>query len=115
MHNKSYMNVAVHGVPRSGTSWIGEILNSSPHTAYRYQPLFSYAHKDYLSNTSSRDDIQSFFARLLHCSDEFTNQVVRRSSRDFPVFRKQHVTHVVYKEVRYINILSNLMNREEEA
>ena len=35
-------NVAIFGVPRSGTSWLGQIFNSSPMVAYRFQPLFSY-------------------------------------------------------------------------
>ncbi|MBC2694522.1 MAG: sulfotransferase domain-containing protein [Desulfobacteraceae bacterium] len=115
MHSKQYIKVAVHGVPRSGTSWIGEILNSSPNTIYRYQPLFSYAHKDYLSNASTREDIDSFFEELLHCDDEFTNQVAKRASGDFPIFKKKQITHIVYKEVRYINILFNLMRRAEDV
>lgn len=115
MHSKQYVKVAVHGVPRSGTSWIGEILNSSPNTIYRYQPLFSYAHKDYLSNASTQEDIDSFFEKLLHCDDEFTNQVAKRESGDFPIFKKKQITHIVYKEVRYINILFNLMRRAEDV
>ena len=115
MHSKKYVKVAVHGVPRSGTSWIGEILNSSPNINYRYQPLFSYAHKDYLTNASTQEDINSFFERLLHCEDEFTNQVSKRISGNFPSFKKNQITHIVYKEVRYINILFNLMRRTEDV
>ncbi|OQY27804.1 MAG: hypothetical protein B6244_09430 [Candidatus Cloacimonetes bacterium 4572_55] len=114
MQSKKYIKMAVHGVPRSGTSWIGEILNSSPNTTYRYQPLFSYAHKDYLTPASTREDIDSFFERILHCDDEFTNQVIRRASGDFPIFKKEQITHIVYKEVRYINILFNLMRRTDD-
>ena len=115
MLNKKYIKIAVHGVPRSGTSWIGEILNSSPNTIYRYQPLFSYAHKDYLNNVSSRKDIDSFFERLLYCDDEFTNQIAKRNAGYFPVFKKEQITHVIYKEVRYINILFNLMCQAKNA
>ncbi len=111
----TYKKVAVHGVPRSGTSWVGEILNSSPNTEYRYQPLFSYAHKDYLSNASTKEDIEQFFSRLCYCDDDFTNQKARRSSGDFPKFRKDQITHVIYKEVRYINILFNLMRKTEDV
>lgn len=115
MHISEYTKVAVHGVPRSGTSWIGEILNSSPNTIYRYQPLFSYAHKDYLNNASTREDIDAFFEELLHCDDDFTNQTAKRASGDFPIFEKKQITHIVYKEVRYINILFNLMRRAEDV
>ena len=109
-----YQKVSIHGVPRSGTSWVGEILNSSPNTTYRYQPLFSYAHKDYLNNGSSKEDIEQFFNRLRICDDDFTNQKVRRNSSDFPKFRKEQVTHVIYKEVRYNNILFNLIRKTED-
>lgn len=111
----NFSKVAIHGVPRSGTSWIGEILNSSPNTAYRYQPLFSYAHKDFLTNASIREDIDQFFSRLLHCDDDFTNQTKRRDLGDFPQFRKEKITHVIYKEVRYINLLFNLMRKTEDV
>ncbi len=107
--------VAVHGVPRSGTSWLGEIINSSPHTTYRYQPLFSYTHKDFLSNTSSTEDIDLFFNRLSYCDDDFTNQKDRRNSGDFPIFNKNKISHIVYKEVRYVNILCNLMRRSDDV
>ena len=35
--------VGVHGVPRSGTSWLGQILNASKKVNFKFQPLFSYA------------------------------------------------------------------------
>ena len=39
--------ISIHGVPRSGTSWLGQILDSSPKVRYKFQPLFSYAFKKY--------------------------------------------------------------------
>ena len=41
--------IAIHSVPRSGSSWLGQILNSSLKVCFRFQPLFSYAFKDYLN------------------------------------------------------------------
>lgn len=111
--NKNLIKVAVHGVPRSGTSWIGEILNSSPHTIYRFQPLFSYALKDFLTNASTRQDIELFFEKLLQVQDAFINQTQKRNIGDFPRFEKRESTHIIYKEVRYINILYNVMRRTE--
>ena len=40
-------HLALFGCPRSGTSWLGQIFNSAPDVAYRYQPLFSYEFKDW--------------------------------------------------------------------
>lgn len=107
--------VAVHGVPRSGTSWIGEVLNSSPHTIYCYQPIFSYAMKDFLTPASTLEDIDNFFRCLETIQDDFISQTAKRSSGSFPHFEKERPTHIVYKEVRYINVLPNLMRRSDDV
>jgi hypothetical protein len=107
--------LAVHGVPRSGTTWLGEIFNSSPHTIYRYQPLFSYALKDYLSMSSSLEDVENFFSELVKIkNDNFMNQTGKRKNGNFPTFKKEKATHVVYKEVRYINIIPNLLRKSKD-
>lgn len=110
-----YKKIAIHGVPRSGTSWLGEIINSSPHTRYKFQPLFSYALKDYLTPASTRQDIEEFFSLLASTSDEFLDQSEKRERRLLPVFRKERFHHVVYKEVRYHNILHNLMRKADDV
>ena len=56
--------IAIHSVPRSGSSWLGQILNSSPKVCFRFQPLFSYAFKDYLNEKSSQEDIMTFFEQI---------------------------------------------------
>ncbi len=104
--------VAIHGVPRSGTSWVGEILNSSPYTTYCFQPLFSYAMKGILTPSSSRQDIDAFFEKLRTTRDPFIKQEVKRQEGLLPVFAKKAPTHIVYKEVRYHNVLRNLMQKE---
>lgn len=113
--NLVVIKVALHGVPRSGTTWVGEILNSSPYTVYCFQPLFSYVLKSYLTPTSSVEEIDAFFARLLTIEDEFICQRSKRASGILPRFGKLEPTHVIYKEVRYINILPNLMERAKDV
>ncbi len=101
---------AIHGVPRSGTSWLGQLVNSSPRVAYRYQPLFSYAFKDRLGPHSSRDEIWQFFKEIYASDDDFLLQKDKVESGAYPRFSKIPVpTHLVYKEVRYHHILENLL------
>ena len=107
LYSSNLIRVAVHGVPRSGTSWIGEILNSSPHTIYRFQPLFSYAMKGALTECSPLKEIDSFFRTLESIEDDFINQTEKRQTGQFPKFSKGTPSHIVYKEVRYMNILPN--------
>ena len=67
--------IAIHSVPRSGSTWLGSIFDSCPNVKYALQPLFSYAYKDYLSLNSTSEDIQSFFEELKVSDDDFINQI----------------------------------------
>lgn len=101
----------IHGVPRSGTSWLGEIFNSHPSVCYKFQPLFSYALKDYLTTASSRAEIDRFFRLLAGTQDAFLDCVEGRNAGRLPRFDKQAVSHVGYKEVRHHQILPNLLRK----
>ncbi|MCB1230173.1 MAG: sulfotransferase [Verrucomicrobiae bacterium] len=101
--------IAIHGVPRSGTTWLGEIFNSSPRTIYRYQPLFSWAFKHYLGTESDDPTITRFFEEIAESDDAFLCQEEKRESGSLPRFEKSpDADCVVYKEVRYHHILFRL-------
>lgn len=107
--------IAIHGVPRSGTTWLGEILNSNEQVIYKYQPLFSYAFKSYLDEQSDAKRIAQFFAAIAQTPDTFMDQTEQRARGDLPVFLKSTPTHIVYKEVRYHHILANLLQQDPEV
>ena len=112
---KNLTKIAIHGVPRSGTSWLGEIFNSSPNTIYKFQPLFSYALKDFLCPQSSKEDIDKFFELLSgHTADDFIDQKEKREKHVLPSFSQRTPTHLVYKEVRYHHILANLLQKTSD-
>lgn len=104
--------IAIHGAPRSGTTWLGEIFNSNEHVVYKYQPLFSYAFKSYLDEHATPARIDSFFQALAVAADPFLDQQDQRERGDLPVFAKASPTHIVYKEVRYHHILPNLLQQD---
>jgi hypothetical protein len=107
--------VAIHSVPRSGSTWLGEIFNSNPDVKYCFQPLFSYRFKDFLSNESERAELEEFFAILGETSDEFVCQLKERNVGSLPRFKKNsRVTHVVYKEVRYHHILEHICSLDKD-
>tara|TARA_R110001583_G_scaffold18565_1_gene73745 strand:+ start:1889 stop:2701 length:813 start_codon:yes stop_codon:yes gene_type:complete len=103
------INVAIHSVPRSGSSWLGEIINSSPEVVYKFQPLFSYAFKDALGVFSTTEDVSFFFQQLKASSNEFLDQTADRESGKKPVFQKRSPQVIAYKEVRYHHILENML------
>lgn len=106
--------IAIHGVPRSGTTWLGEIINSSPNVRYKYQPLFSYELKDFLSDNSELTEINEFFEKLDKISSPFLDQEEAKNKGIIPVFKKNGITHIVYKEVRYHHIIKNLLQKDFE-
>ena len=101
--------IGIHGVPRSGTSWLAQIFRSCPSVLLRFQPLFSYAFKGRLTPVSSRDEILDFFDELRDTQDAFVLQKDPNIHVEYPEFEEQlAATHLVYKEVRYNHILRNL-------
>jgi hypothetical protein len=102
--------VAIFAVPRSGTSWLGQIFNSSPNVAFRFQPLFSYAFKNRLNEKSTQAEIKSFYEELLKTNDNFVLQRTNVTGREEYDFSKTEISHLVWKEVRYLHIIRNLLN-----
>ena len=105
--------VAIFGVPRSGTSWLGQLFNSSPNVAYRYQPLFSYAFKNRLSLHSGKAEIELFHADLLQTQDDFVLQKKNVSGNSGVEFAKGEITHLVWKEVRYLHLIEHLLTNSD--
>lgn len=108
--------IAIHSVPRSGSTWLGQIFNSNPYVAYRYQPLFSYAFKDRLSQNSNLEEINLFYQDLLNTKDKFVLQMEEGnlSNKYLEFYKEPKVTHVVYKEVRYHHIIDNLLMTDKD-
>lgn len=105
--------VALFGVPRSGTSWLGQIFNSSPHVAYRYQPLFSYEFKDRLDENATNDKIQEFHHDLLRAKSDFVLQTATVSGNSNITFAKKDITTLVWKEVRYLHLINTLVQKSD--
>lgn len=106
--------IALHGVPRSGTTWLGSIIDSSPNVIYKHQPLFSYAFKSFLNEFSSKAEINDFFNKIAQSDDPFINQIDGKASGIIPSFQKQKLTHIVYKEARYHHIIRNLLDNDKD-
>ncbi len=95
-------HVALFGCPRSGTSWLGQIFNSAPDVAYRYQPLFSYEFKDWFGRHGVSDaSIAAFHQALAGASSPFVLQALQPA--------KTVATCMVWKEVRYHQLMAPLL------
>ena len=89
-----------------------KIINSSPNVVYKYQPLFSYELKNFLNDQSSLTDIGAFFEKLETTNSDFLDQIEGIKKGIIPSFKKQAITHVAYKEVRYHNIIQNILEKD---
>lgn len=103
--------VGIHGAPRSGTSWLGQLFNSSDQVAYRYQPFFSHAFRGRIDEHSDSRDVENFMLDLLASEDAFVLQTGKGNiaARELR-FEKGDVTHLVYKEVRFHHLLPVLLD-----
>lgn len=106
--------IAIHSVPRSGSSWLGEIINSSEHVHYAFQPLFSYSLKSALNDRSPLKDIDDFYNNILISKDEFIGQHHERKAGTKPNFKKTDASHIAYKEVRYHYVIENLIKQDPQ-
>jgi hypothetical protein len=107
--------IAIHSVPRSGSTWLGTIMDSCPNVNYKYQPLFSFALKSALSATSTKTQIIDFFEKLKNIEDDFMDQKNGKQRGLIPEFQKKEpITTTIYKEVRYHHVLKNLFEQDQE-
>tara|TARA_R110002060_G_scaffold27200_8_gene37008 strand:+ start:2571 stop:3389 length:819 start_codon:yes stop_codon:yes gene_type:complete len=102
----------INGVPRSGTSLLGQIFNSCPDVAYRYQPLFSYPLKGFLNTESSQKDIDDFFLKAYQSRDEMILQTHQRARQVHSTFSKNlNPDYLAVKHVRYHHLLENILKK----
>lgn len=105
--------IAIFSVPRSGSTWLGQIFNSSPHVTYRFQPNFAYSFPEHLTENASRAEILNFYDRLLNTDDPFVNAEISISSRKNIQFDKQEIKALVFKETHYLHVIENLLENSD--
>ena len=107
--------IAIHSMPRSGSTWLGSIIDSSPYISYKLQPLFSYKLKGFLTEVSDLNRLQEFKNKLLMTQDDFLDQTEKKQRGIIPAFEKKEILAVAYKETRYHYILKNLLQKDHET
>lgn len=101
----------IAGMPRSGTSWFGQIFASHPDVRLKLCPLFSYSFKNAMTETSTRTEWEEFFAKVYETADEFMDQEHLRKRQLVPNFETKNPTphHLVIKSNRYHHLLPRLI------
>lgn len=104
--------IGIVGVPRSGTSWLGQIIDSSPEVRYRFQPLFSYAFKDAVDEGSTREEYREFFKGIYESDNDFLCQRERKEKGIYPTFdeKKEKPDVLAFKMVRYHHLVPDMLD-----
>lgn len=99
------------GVPRSGTSWLGMLVDSSPTVNYRFQPFFAYAFKDSVGPDSPPEEFAALMERMDSFADEFLVQADKRRAGLYPTFVKDDpTTCLALKMCRYQYLLPAMLD-----
>lgn len=95
--------ISIHGAPRSGTSWLGQIFDSSPDVRYKFQPLYSYAFRNTLNWSSEKQELIDFFTKLYETEDNYLDQIDKKEKGSYPLFdfKKNQPEFLVTKMVRH--------------
>ena len=100
------------GVARSGTSWLGQIFDSSPEVRFSFQPFFSYEFKNKVNEDSTQSEFDQLLKDIYNCDSSFLTQEDKRKSGEYPTFKKTSNTgNMVFKENRYQYIIEPLMRK----
>ena len=106
------------GMPRSGTTWLSQIFESSPDFIVRLSPNYSCPLKNHLSLDSSGDEWISSLTAAVNTHDEFMTQNFRRATGElstFPPRSIQTVKRLAIKDTRFHDLYQRYMELFGEA
>jgi hypothetical protein len=108
--------VSIHGVPRSGTSWLGQIFNKHSDVAYKFQPLFAQRFRGRIGPESSFEEIRAFLSELyeVHDDDFIAGKWPKQEDVDplsnMAFYKRDQPGVMVMKEVRYHYLIEKFIN-----
>ncbi len=105
--------LSLHGSPRSGTTWLGQIVDSSPQVRYKFQPLFSRSFKDYINVHSSKREILDYYSKLYEFEDDFLDRTIEKEKGIHETFTEKHAypKYLSTKMVRYHYLIPTLIKQ----
>ena len=104
--------IYIAGVARSGTSWLGQIFNSSPDVKFKFQPFFSYEFKNRVNEDSTSLEFERLIRDMYEKDSDFLDQTDKQKSGEYPCFDKNtYLTNLVFKEARYQNLIEPMMRK----
>ncbi len=81
--------LSIHGAPRSGTSWLGQLFSSSPKIRFKFQPFYSYAFRDKLTMDDDVQKTRTFFDELYASEEAYLDRKDQIKSGIYPEFKEK--------------------------
>ncbi len=108
--------IGIFGVPRSGTSWLGQIFNSSPETRFAFQPMFTDVFRDQIHARSSAEEMWKYLERIYNSEEDFLTQKDGKLKGKRLVFDKYSKSpdFFVFKEVMYLYMIPRFLRNLPE-
>lgn len=108
--------IGIFGVPRSGTSWLGQIFNSSPETRFAYQPMFAEVFRDQIHARSTACEMREYLKKIYDLQEDFLTQDDGRPKSRKLVFGKtsKEPEAFVFKEVMYLYMIPRFLRNLPE-
>lgn len=91
------------GMPRSGTTWLSQIFESSPDVVVRLSPPYSYDYRHRIGIGSDTDEWRTTLRGVIDTEDKFLTQNWRRETGELPEFGqdKADAERLAIKDTRF--------------
>ena len=107
----------VSGMPRSGTTWLSQIIASSPDVRLKSCPLFSYEFKNALNKESTKEQWEQLFVDVYNTESEFLDQEHLRKHGLVPTYEYKVASpgNLVIKSNRFHNLTPYILSLNEDV
>ncbi|MGI2156621.1 sulfotransferase domain-containing protein [Shewanella baltica] len=106
----------LNGMPRSGTTWMSQVLASSALVRLKFCPLFSYEFKNSLHEDSTATQWQMLFEQVFTTSSEYLDQQHLRKHGLVPNFtHMDEPTHLVIKTTRFHHLSESMLQLNDNV
>jgi len=108
--------ISINGAPRSGTSWLGQLFNSSPEVNFKFQPFYSYAFRDKLNIEDDKTKARKFFDELYSTKEEYLDRKEQIKDGIYPSFdiKKEEAPVLALKSVKYHYFVPKFLKELED-
>lgn len=108
--------ISIHGAPRSGTTWLAELLSLHPNATLRYQPFFSYEFKNKIDTNSTNDEVLQTLEHIFNTEDPFVlQQGIHRMGQGLKGPEKQTPCLMIMKSVRYHELIKPILKSDQRS